>query len=116
MGPRRNVESTGKSPLFSRSAARVRILSTPGNTSRLLDILKRASFKVAHLVSSFIRSVSSLNVTSQDAMRKQSFNILKVDEKMFLFLICRAAGHIASAILSAGCFIDSSPQFSVTFV
>ena len=41
-------------------------------TCRLLDILKRASFKVAHLVSSFIRSVSSLNVTSWDAMRKQS--------------------------------------------
>ena len=42
---------------------------------------------------------------------------MKVDEKMlFLFLICRAAGHMGSAILSAVCFIDGSPQFSVTFV
>ena len=65
----KNVESTGKSTHFSRYTVRVRISSTPGNTSRLLDILKRTSFKVAHLVSSFMRSVSSLNVTSRDAMR-----------------------------------------------
>ena len=40
---------------------------------------------------------------------------MKVEKILFLFLICRAAGRMAVAILWAGCFIDGSPKFSVTF-
>ena len=112
----KNVESTGKSTHFSRYTVRVRISSTPGNTSRLLDILKRTSFKVAHLVSSFMRSVSSLNVTSRDAMRNSRLLYYESGRKngTFHYLPGSWPYGFLSAILSARFFIDGSPQFSGT--